>query len=102
MNLKILCLNRINRNLNTISGKIIHELTSTKIVINKVKNSRENEGIFLICDKCLWNATCLNASYRQKIMENSKFCPVCNQDQLSSFPLKVGDFINTTISRNVI
>ena len=77
-------------------------MASTKIVINKVKNLRGNEGIFLICDKCLWNATCLNASYRQKIMENSNFCPVCNQDQLSSFTLKVGDFINTAISRNVL
>jgi len=77
-------------------------LASTKILINKVKNLRENEGIFLICDKCLWNATCLNASYRQKILENSNFCPLCNQDQLSIFTLKVGDFISTAIPRNVL
>ena len=66
-------------------------MASTKIVINKVKNLRGNEGIFLICDKCLWNATCLNASHIQKIRKNSNFCPVCNQDQLSGFTLKVGD-----------
>lgn len=77
-------------------------MTSTKIVINKVKNLSENEGLFLICDKCLWNATCLNVLYRQKIMQNSNFCPVCNQDRLSSFPLKASDFINTIVTKNVV
>lgn len=43
---------------------------------------------YVICDKCLWRATCLKVLCRQEIKENSKFCPVCNQDQLSGFPLK--------------
>ncbi len=77
-------------------------MTLTKIVINKVKNLSENEGLFVICDKCLWSATCLNVLYRQRIMENSNFCPVCNQKQLSTFPLKASDFINTIVTKNVI
>jgi len=77
-------------------------LASTKIATNKVKHLSENERIFLICDKCLWNATCLDALYIQKVMENSNFCPVCNQDQLSSFPLKSNEFINTNIPKKII
>ena len=77
-------------------------MASTKIVIDKVKHLSENEGIFLICDKCLWNATCRNALYKQKIMENGNFCPVCNQDKLSSFPMKASDFINTIIPKKLI
>jgi len=77
-------------------------LASTKIVISKVKNLSENGGIFLICGKYLWSATYLNALYRQKAIENSNSCPVCNQDQLSSFPLKASDFINTIVSKKVV
>ena len=75
-------------------------MAATKIVINKINNLSENERIFLICDKYLWNATYLNVLYRQNGIENSNFCPVCDQDQLSSFSLKASDFINTIVLKN--
>ena len=62
-------------------------MASTKIVVNKVKKFDENERIFLICDKCHWNVTCLSVLCKQKVLEISNFCPVCNYDQLSRFPL---------------
>ena len=77
-------------------------MASTKFVMNTVKNLSENERIFLICDKCLWNASCINGLYMQRGIENSNFCPVCNHDQLSSFPLKANDFINTVVPKKVI
>ena len=62
-------------------------MASTKIVVNKEKNFDENERIFLICDKCLWNVTCLSVLCKQKVLEISNFCPVCKCDRLSRFPL---------------
>ena len=67
-------------------------MDSTKIVLSKVKNLDENKRIFLICDKCLWNATYLSASCKQKVLEISNFCPVCNYDRLTRFTLITGDY----------
>ena len=68
-------------------------------MINTVKNFSENERIFLICDKCLWSATSINAFYGQKRIGNSNSCPVCKKDQLSRFPLKAKDFKNIIIPK---
>ena len=60
----------------------------TKAVMDYTKNLRDDEKIFLICDQCLWNVTCVNKLYLHKIIGTSYLCPVCNQDKLSSFPVK--------------
>ena len=74
-------------------------MVSTKIVTSEVKVLNENEiedkdedeKIFLICHQCLWNVTFLNKLWRQKVLGTSDLCPNCNQDQLSSFPLKTDE-----------
>ncbi|HKX21424.1 MAG TPA: hypothetical protein VJM74_07110 [Nitrososphaeraceae archaeon] len=56
-------------------------------VIDHVKNFKDNDNIFLICDQCLWNVTCLNKLYLHDIVGTNSICPVCKQNQLSSFPV---------------
>jgi hypothetical protein len=77
---------------------------STKIVTSEVSNENENqnqnEKIFLICHRCLWNVTFLNKLYMQKVLGTSNLCPNCNQDQLSSLPLKTDDYFYTIIFKN--
>ena len=68
------------------------------MMLNNTQNQEYDERIFLICDECLWNATCLNKSWLQKILGTNYLCPVCNQDQLSSFPLKRYDRLKVTDS----
>jgi hypothetical protein len=75
-------------------------LVSTKIVTSEVSNENENEKIFLICHRCLWNVTFLNKLYWQKVLGTSNLCPNCNQDQLSSLPLKTDDYFYTIILKN--
>jgi hypothetical protein len=71
-------------------------LVSTKIVtsevLNENENENENERIVLICHQRLWNVTFLKMLCRQKVLGISNLCPNCNQDQLSSFPLKTDDY----------
>ena len=53
-----------------------------------------NERIFLLCDRCLWTSTCINKKYLEELSEISESelsCPVCNQDNLSSFPIAPND-----------
>jgi len=61
---------------------------ATKTVMGYAKNLKDNEKIFLICDHCLWNVTFLNKLYLQEILGTKNLCPVCNQEKLSSFPVK--------------
>ena len=73
---------------------------TTKTVINGA-NPKTNERIFLLCDKCLWTATCLNKIYLQEITETepSYTCPMCNEDELSSFPISPSDSFTYNFSK---
>ena len=79
-------------------------MISTKIVTSEVLNDNENENerIFLICHQCLWNVTFLNKLCRQKVLGTSNLCPNCNQDQLSSFPVKTDDYFYYSYSKKWI
>jgi len=60
-----------------------------------------NERIFLLCDKCLWTSTCINKRYLEELSEISESelsCPICNQDNLSSFPIAPNDSFTYSFS----
>lgn len=72
------------------------------MILNHTQNQEYDERIFLICGECLWNATCLNKTWLQKILGTNYLCPVCNQDQLSIFPLEGSDTLRVTDSNNYL
>jgi hypothetical protein len=60
----------------------------------KENSLKANQAIFLLCDQCLWTVTCLNKKYLEELSEISETeysFPICNQDQLSSFPVSHND-----------
>jgi hypothetical protein len=64
---------------------------------------KANERIFLLCDQCLWTVTCLNKNYLEEfceISESEHSCPLCNQDQLSSFPVSHNDSFRYSYSES--
>jgi hypothetical protein len=65
-------------------------MPATETIVNGT-NPKINERIFLLCDKCLWTVTCLNKIYLEEISKSNYTCPVCNQDELSSFPVSTSD-----------
>ena len=72
------------------------------MLLNPTQKQEYDERIFLICDECLWNVTCLNKSSLQKCLGTDYLCPVCQQDHLSSFPLKRCDTLKITDSNNYL
>ena len=54
-------------------------------------NPKSNERIFFLCEDCLWGMTLLGKSHMEEISGKEKMCPLCSQDQLSSFPLRMND-----------
>ena len=69
---------------------------------NHTQKQEYDESIFLICDECLWNATCLNKSWLKKVLGTNYLCAVCQQDHMSSFPLRRWDTFKVTDSNNYI
>ena len=60
-----------------------------------------NERILLLCDRCLWTSTCINKKYLEELSEISESelsCPVCNCDNLSSFPVTPNDSFTYSFS----
>lgn len=55
-------------------------------------NPKSKERIFFLCEECLWSMTSLNKSHLEEIIGKESTCPMCSQDQLSSFPLMLNDF----------
>ena len=77
-------------------------MAATEMAINGT-NAKINERIFLLCDKCLWTVTCLNKKYLEELSEISEAeysCPICNQDQLSSFPVSQNDSFRYSYSES--
>jgi hypothetical protein len=71
----------------------------TEMVMSDTKNPKANERIFLLCDHCFWTVTCLDKIYLQEILGKNNRCPLCNQDQLSSFPVMPNDSFTYSFSK---
>jgi hypothetical protein len=54
-------------------------------------NPKSKERIFFLCEECLWTMTSLDKSRLDDIIGKESTCPVCCQDELSSFPLMPND-----------
>lgn len=54
-------------------------------------NLKSKERIFFLCEECLWSMTSFDKSNAEQVIGNDNVCPVCGQDQLSSFPLMLND-----------
>jgi hypothetical protein len=39
--------------------------------MKSVKRAKANESLFLLCDQCLWEVTCLNKKYLEDLAEIS-------------------------------
>jgi hypothetical protein len=77
-------------------------MAATESEINEI-NPKINERIFLFCDQCLWTVTTLNKKYLEELSEISETeytCPICNQDELSSFPISPNDSYRYGYSKN--
>jgi hypothetical protein len=61
-------------------------------VETKLENNPKNqERIFFLCEECLWSMTSLDKSHLEEVIGKENTCPMCFQDQLSSFPLMQND-----------
>ena len=55
------------------------------------KNPKSKERIFFLCEDCMWSVTCLDKPPLFEVIGEDGICPMCHQDQLSSFPLITND-----------
>ena len=77
------------RKLNNTQDSHVNLMVETEPLMNTLSH-KIGERIFLSCDQCLWAVTCINKKYLQELSEISEVeysCPICNQDQVSSFPI---------------
>ena len=71
----------------------------TERVMSDTKNSKVNERVFLLCHQCFWTVTCLDKTCIQELLGKNSRCPLCNQDQLSSFPVMPNDSLTYSYSK---
>ena len=64
---------------------------STNAEIDYKKNPKSKERIFFLCEDCMWSVTSLDKFRIFEVIGEEGICPVCYQDQLSSFPLMLND-----------
>lgn len=64
---------------------------STHPEINSKENPKIKERIFILCEDCMWSVTSFDKSRLFKVIGEDGLCPMCCQDQLSSFPLMSDD-----------
>ena len=72
----------------------------TNTGVNHTDNPKRNERIFFLCDHCLWSMTSLDKTHLDDILGKDNLCPICTQDELSSFPLMANDSFTYTRSKN--
>jgi len=51
------------------------------------ENIKYRERIFILCEDCMWSVTSLDKSRLFELVGVDGNCPLCHQDELSSFPL---------------
>jgi len=64
---------------------------SSNVEINSNRNPKSKERIFILCEDCMWSVTSLDKSRLFVDAGKNGICPMCHQDQLSSFPLITND-----------
>lgn len=64
---------------------------SSSVELKYEGNPKNKQRIFFLCEECLWSMTSLNKSHLEDIIGKEGSCPMCFQDQLSSFPLVLND-----------
>lgn len=64
---------------------------TTNVELKYEGNPKSKERIFFLCEECLWSMTSLDKSHLGEIIGKESTCPVCFQDELSSFPLMLND-----------
>jgi len=77
-------------------------MVGTEPLMNTLSH-KIGERIFLLCDQCLWAVTCINKKYLEELSEISEVeysCPMCKQDQLSSFPITSNNTFRYRYSKN--
>jgi len=77
-------------------------MVGTEPLMNTISH-KIGERIFLLCDQCLWAVTCINKKYLEELSEISDVeysCPICKQDQLSSFPITSKNTFRYRYSKN--
>jgi hypothetical protein len=71
----------------------------TERIMSDTKNPKVNERVFLLCDQCFWTVTYLDKTCIQELLGKNSRCPLCNQDQLSSFPVMPNDSLTYSYSK---
>ena len=61
------------------------------VQLNYKDNTKSKERIFILCEDCLWSMTLLDKSHLEEIIGRHNTCPMCRQDDLSSFPLVLNE-----------
>ena len=64
---------------------------SSNVEINSNRNPKSKERIFILCEDCMWSVTSWDKSRLFVDVGKNGICPICHQDQLSSFPLITND-----------
>jgi hypothetical protein len=90
------------RKVNNTQDSHVNLMVGTEPLINTMSH-KIGERIFLLCDQCLWAVTCINKKYLEELSEISEVeysCPICKQDQLSSFPITSNNTFRYRYSKN--
>jgi len=69
--------------------------------IDYKKNPKSKERIFFLCEDCMWSVTCFDKRRLFEVIGEEGICPMCHQDQLSSFPLMLNDSITYRYSEKI-
>jgi hypothetical protein len=69
--------------------------------IDYKKNPKSKERIFFLCEDCMWSVTCFDKPRLFEVIGEEGICPMCHQDQLSSFPLMLNDSITYRYSEKI-
>jgi hypothetical protein len=64
---------------------------SSSVELKYEGNPKNKQRIFFLCEECLWSMTSLNKFHLEDIIGKEGTCPMCFQEQLSSFPLVLND-----------
>ena len=65
-------------------------MTTNETLTNQI-NLNTSQSIFLLCDHCLWTATCLGRLHINQVLGANSICPACKYGQLSSFPITANE-----------
>ncbi|MDW0183314.1 MAG: hypothetical protein QOK91_09640 [Nitrososphaeraceae archaeon] len=92
---------KFKRKLNNTQDSHVNLMVGTEPLVNTLSH-KIGERIFLLCDQCLWAVTCINKKYLEELSEISEAeysCPICKQDQLSSFPITSSNHLGIDIQK---